>query len=119
MLRDADFLVLHDPEVDNSTTGSGPVADLTRREARSLRLRFGGGVSAAHPPLFSEVVALIGAQAYPTLLELDLLTSRPLPWPRVEWLARAVEPVRDRVIFNGADWNLRRLSRVDPTLPMG
>lgn len=117
MLRDADFLVLHDAQVDVSTTGSGAVADLTRHDAQALRLRF-GGVSAERPPLFSEVVALIAAQPYPTLLELDLPASTPLPWERLEWLARAVGPVRDRVIFNGADWNLRRLLRVDPTLPM-
>jgi glycerophosphoryl diester phosphodiesterase len=118
MLRDADFLVLHDPEVNASTTGTGAVRDLTRAEAQSLRLRFGDGVSSERPPLFSEVVALIRAQPYPTLLELDLPAFQPLPWPRVEELARLVEPVRDRVIFNGADWNLRRLSQVDATLPM-
>ena len=119
MLRDADFLVLHDPELDASTTGSGSIADLTRHDAQALRLRFGGCVSAEPPPLFSEVLALIAAQPYPTLLELDLPTSTPLPWERLEWLADAVGPVRDRVIFNGADWNLRRLLRVDATLPVG
>ena len=119
MLRDADFLVLHDPEVDGSTTGSGAIADLTRHESRSLRLQFRAGTSAERPPLFSEVVALIAAQPYPTMLELDLPAARPLPWERLEWLARAVESVRDRVIFNGTDWNLRRLLRVDPTLPVG
>ena len=36
-----------------------------------------------------------------------------------KWLARAIDPVRDRVIFNGADWNLRRLLRVDSSLPVG
>jgi glycerophosphoryl diester phosphodiesterase len=118
MLRDADFLVLHDPEVDGSTTGTGAVTDLTRQDSQSLRLRFDGGISVERPPLFSEVVALIGAQPYPTLLELDLPAFQPLPWPRAEWLARVVEPVRDRVVFNGADWNLRRLLQVDPTLPV-
>ena len=119
MLRDADFLVLHDPELDASTTGSGAIADLARHEAQSLLLRFGGGISLERPPLFSEVVAVIAAQSYPTLLELDLPATNPLPWERLEWLARAVQPVRDRVVFNGADWNLRRLLRVDPTLPVG
>jgi glycerophosphoryl diester phosphodiesterase len=117
-LRDADFLVLHDPQVDASTNGTGAVAGHTRREARSLRIRFNGGVSSERPPLFSEVVALIREQPYPTLMELDLPDLRPLPWPRVEELARLVDPVKDRVIFNGADWNLRRLLQVDSTLPM-
>jgi glycerophosphoryl diester phosphodiesterase len=118
MLRDADFLVLHDPTVDASTTGTGAVTDLTRREAQQLRLRFRGEVSPERPPLFSEVVELIRSQSFPTLVELDLPAFRPLLWTRVEELARLVEPVKDRVIFNGADWNLRRLLRVDATLPM-
>ncbi|MGH2346462.1 MAG: glycerophosphodiester phosphodiesterase family protein, partial [Chloroflexota bacterium] len=118
MLRDADFLVHHDPTLDDSTTGTGSVGDLTRNEARSVRLRFKGGVSPERPPLFSEVAALIREQQYPTLLELDLPAFQPLPWARVEELARLVEPVKDRVMFNGPDWNLRRLLRVDSTLPM-
>jgi len=45
---------------------------------------------------------------------------QPWPWPRVEELARVLEPVKDRITFGGgADWNLRRLYHVDPTLPMG
>lgn len=118
MLRDADFLVLHDPRVDDSTTGNGDVGSFTRRDAQALRLLWHKGVSSERPPLFSEVVSLIRDQAYPTLLELDLPEQRPLPWARVEELARLVEPVKDRVIFNGADWNLRRLLRVDSALPM-
>lgn len=117
-LGDADFLVMHDPEVDGATTGTGAVADLTRAEAHALRLRFGDGVSGERPPLFSEVAALIREQQYPTLLELDLPAHRPLPWPRAEELARLIEPVKDRVILNGPDWNLRRVLRVDPTLPV-
>lgn len=118
LLRDADFLVLHDQEIAASTTGSGPVGNLTRRDAQALRLRFQGGVSAERPPLFSEVAALIREQAYPTLVELDIPGLHPLPWPRVEELARMLAPVRDRVILNGVDWNLRRILEVDNTLPV-
>jgi glycerophosphoryl diester phosphodiesterase len=118
MLRDGDFLVLHDPEVDATTSGTGAVSGITRREAQALRIRLKGRISTERPPLFSEVVGLIREQAYPTLLELDLPDPQPLPWLRAEELARMVESVKDRVIFNGPDWNLRRLLRVDHTLPM-
>ena len=84
MLRDADFLVVHDLDLDGATTESGPVAALTRHAAQSLRLRHDGHVSAERPPLFSEVVALIRAQPFLTLMELDLKELRPMPWPRVE-----------------------------------
>src|SRR5260370_3595454 len=41
MLDDADFLVLHDHQVDGSTTGTGAVGELTRREAQVLRVQAG------------------------------------------------------------------------------
>jgi glycerophosphoryl diester phosphodiesterase len=54
------------------------------------------------------------------LLELDLKDSKPWPWPRVEELARLLQPIKDRITFGGgADWNLRRLRAVDPSMPMG
>jgi glycerophosphoryl diester phosphodiesterase len=56
----------------------------------------------------------------PTLIELDAKDEEPWPWPRVEELARLVEPVRERVVFGGcADWNLRRLVQVDPAIKVG
>ena len=122
LLADGDFLVTHDPDLDRMTTGTGPVNATTRRQAEQIRLRNreGGEATAHRPPLLSEVVEAIAAEPYPTLLELDVPDVIPWPWERVEELARLVEPVKDRVIFGGAaDWNLRRLLRVDPSLPVG
>src|SRR4051812_50060437 len=39
MLADRDFFVLHDDDLDESTTGTGPVSALTVDAARRLRLR--------------------------------------------------------------------------------
>lgn len=120
MLRDADFLVVHDLHVDDATTGTGPVVEHTRHAAAALRLMHNGQPSSERPPLLSEVVALIGAQSTGTLIELDLKELAPMPWQRVDELARLVETVKDRVIFGGiADWNLRRLLQVDPALAVG
>jgi hypothetical protein len=66
------------------------------------------------------VAAAVAAEPFPTLLELDLKDWAPWPWPRVEELVRIVQPIKDRITFGGgADWNLRRLRQVDPTLRMG
>lgn len=116
MLADGDFIVLHDELIDASTTGSGRVHDLTRSAAAALRLMAGGRVTGCRPPLFSEVAAYIEGHPSPTLLELDIPAFGPIPWPRAEELARIVEPVRDRVVLNGTDWNMRRLLYVDPDL---
>lgn len=116
-LRDADFLVVHDAELEGSTTGAGPVVDLTRREAQSLQLRAAGAsITSDRPPLLSEVVALIRTLPAATVLELDLVTVWPMAWPRAEELARLLQPVKGRVFLNGYDWNVRRMLEVDPTL---
>ena len=120
MLADEDFLVVHDIDLADATTGHGRVEDTTRVQVGRLRLMRDGLASTERPPLLSEVADTIAREPYPTLLELDLKDWKPWPWPRVEELVRLVQPVKDRVIFGGgADWNLRRLQRVDPSLPVG
>jgi glycerophosphoryl diester phosphodiesterase len=120
VLRDGDFLVTHDTQLDSATTGSGPVRLTTRQEAAQLHCRWRGQVWDQRPALLSEVVELLRTQASPTVLELDVKDVEPWPWPRVEELARLVEPVRDQVIFGGgADWNLRRLVQVDSHIRVG
>jgi glycerophosphoryl diester phosphodiesterase len=120
LLRDADFLVTHDTSLDSATSGSGPVCLTTRAEAARLHCRWRGQVWDEQPALLSEVVSLMCDEQSPTLLELDAKDVEPWPWARVEELARVVEPVRERVVFGGcADWNLRRLTEVDPAVRVG
>jgi glycerophosphoryl diester phosphodiesterase len=120
LLRDGDFLVTRDTQLDRSTTGSGPVRLTTRREAAQLQCRWRGQVWEHRPPLLSQVVDLLRAQEAPTLLELNSNDVEPWPYSRVDELARLVEPVRDRVIFGGpADWNLRRLVQADSRIRVG
>jgi glycerophosphoryl diester phosphodiesterase len=120
MLADEDFLVVHDMDLAGATNGHGRVEDTTRVQAGRLRLTRDGLASMERPPLLSDVADAIAREPYPTLLELDLKDWKPWPWPRVEELVRLLQPVKDRVIFGGgADWNLRRLQRVDPSLPVG
>jgi glycerophosphoryl diester phosphodiesterase len=120
MLKDADFLVVHDLDLALATDGSGRVDETRRDEATRLHLRSSAGPTDACPVLLSEVVAAIAQEPYPTRLELDLKDWKPWPWPRVEELATMLQPIKSRITFGGgADWNLRRLLQVDPTLPMG
>lgn len=120
MLRDEDFLVVHDLDLANTTDGVGLVEQTTCDEASRLHMTRGGRPTHVRPPVLTEVAAAIAVQPYPTLLELDLKDWKPWPWHRVEELARIVQPVKDRVIFGGgADWNLRRLQQVDSALAVG
>lgn len=115
-LRDTDFLVIHDATLDRTTTGTGPVSALSQSDVGTLRLRHADRISSDHPPLLSEVVALISALPSPTRLELDFVSFPPVPWERIERLARILAPVKDRVFVNGYDWNMRRIRQVDPTI---
>jgi glycerophosphoryl diester phosphodiesterase len=129
MLADRDFVMYHNDQLDLGTTGSGPVASLTADAARTLRLRNYRHDDEGHEPapasdhplsLLSDVVELMQANPGPTLLQFDMKDSEPWPWARVEELAHLVAPVKDRVIFSSAaDWNLRRLQQVDPTVSVG
>jgi glycerophosphoryl diester phosphodiesterase len=120
MLADEDFLIVHDLNLARATDGQGRVDETTRSEAERLHLAHHGTSTHERAVVLSEVVSAIAAEPYPTLLELDLKDWKPWPWPRVEELARRLEPVKDRITFGGcADWNLRRLQRVDPDLRMG
>ena len=71
-------------------------------------------------PLFRDVVAVMAAVDAPTLLELDMMDLEPLPAPVLTALLELVAPVKDRVVFNSsADWNLRRLLRLDAAVRIG
>jgi glycerophosphoryl diester phosphodiesterase len=120
MLGDEDFLIVHDLNLAKATDGQGRVEETSRAQAERLHLAHQGVASGERPAVLSEVAATIAEEPYPTLLELDLKDWKPWPWPRVEELVRLLQPIKGRITFGGgADWNLRRLHHVDPTLPMG
>jgi glycerophosphoryl diester phosphodiesterase len=111
-LRDGEFVVFHDDRFDRVTDATGLVRDATAGEA--TRPRYTDGT---HPLLFAEAVELIVANEYPRWIELDLKDLAPYTRPQAEALVRAVQPLKGRGHFSTpADWNLRRLLAVDPTL---
>ena len=114
LLRDGELLVFHDDRLDRVTDSQGKVRDLSAAEA--TRARFEDGT---HPLLFAEAVGLLATHEFPKTIELDLKDFAPYSRPQAEALARAVQPIKDRIHFScPADWNLRRLLAVDPTLPV-
>ena len=111
-LRDGEFVVLHDDRFDRVTDARGFVRETTAVEATRPRFKDG-----SHPLLFSEAIELIAANEYPRRVELDLKDLAPYTRAQAEALVRAVQPLKDRGHFScPADWNLRRLLMVDPTL---
>jgi glycerophosphoryl diester phosphodiesterase len=120
MLRDEDFLVVHDLDLARCTDGRGFADEASCEYASGLHLLHNHAGSSEPVPLLNQVVAAVAEQPYPTLLELDLKDWKPWPWRRVEELARLVQPIKERVTFGGdTDTNLRRLLVVDPELRIG
>jgi glycerophosphoryl diester phosphodiesterase len=119
-LNGGDYLFVHDETLDRETTGSGPVAAHTAREAKSLRLRG----SDEPPALLSEAVVLLRDVARTMKVQVDLKDQYPFGDDQARRLLRALEPLRTnprlRVVVGClADWNLRTLRRIDSTLLLG
>lgn len=115
LTADGVFVVFHDDELDTVTDATGPVRLATAATVTRARYRDG-----SHPLTLAEAAALLASQEYPRTVELDLKEEEPYGWREAEALVRAIEPARDCFVLGGvADWNIRRLLRVDPTLRAG
>ncbi|MEJ7748575.1 MAG: glycerophosphodiester phosphodiesterase family protein [Candidatus Limnocylindrales bacterium] len=117
MLRDRDFVLLHDDDLQRADGGAAPANAVGLAE-----LLAGIAVDAAggRPALLGETVVLLGSGPKGTIFEIDAKDDVPWPWARVEELAGLLEPVRDRIVLAGCtDANLRRMARVAPDIPLG
>ncbi len=75
--RDGQVVVIHDPTLDRTTTGAGPVRDRTLAELRPLRLKDREGRVTAEPiPSLDEVLAVAAAGDRRLLLEIKVDPER-------------------------------------------
>lgn len=117
---DGDYLLLHDDALDRETTGHGPVAALTAAQSKVLRLKGWD----EPPALLSDVAATLRQCTRPLKVQVDLKDNVPFDQGGARRLLRALEPVRANthlrvVVGCVADWNLRILRRLDPSLALG
>lgn len=101
------WVCLHDPELEDETTGTGPVAEADAATVRGLRMRAGG-----EPPLFlDELVELVRASpvAPGAVVQLDFqtvgvtLTDRSVAAFTAAFAGRGAP-----FILSGYDWNMVR-----------
>ncbi len=119
-LRDADFILAHDNDLSDFSSGSGPVAAHTAETVSSARLLWQGLPTPHAPGLLSEVLDLLARHPAPVELQLDLKEYTPLGPATLERLAAQLAPLREKVrVTSCADWALRRLHSIDPALPLG
>jgi len=95
LTRDGHPVVLHDPTLDRTTSGRGPVADRTLAEVRALSAgypsRFGDAYAGERVPTLTEALAFLRGRAR-VMVELKRESVRDDPHDSVE--ARAVAEVR-------------------------
>jgi glycerophosphoryl diester phosphodiesterase len=120
-LANDDYLLVHDLELDSETTGTGEVGKATVNQVQPLFIKAKGVPTPFHVPLLSQVVALFMEYKTPTRLQLDY--KNVIPFTDDEPLRRLlnlIEPLGERVIVStGADWQLRRLRKLAPSLDLG
>jgi glycerophosphoryl diester phosphodiesterase len=120
-LADGDYLLVHEPQLAEETTGRGPVSALSSADAANLKIRWNGQPTSCVVPRLSQVVARF--QAYPGRSRLQLDLKNVIPFGTDEPLERLVSlirPLGERVVVStNADWQLRRLRALAPWLDLG
>jgi glycerophosphoryl diester phosphodiesterase len=120
LTQDERFVLLHGTELEDETSGRGPLRQVTEAEFKALRLRG----SDEPPAALTEVVAILREVRRPVKVQIDLKEAAPLSPEVATRLRRAVASMRENphisVIVGGmGDWNLRLLRRLDPGLAVG
>ncbi|MGH7396090.1 MAG: glycerophosphodiester phosphodiesterase [Candidatus Rokuibacteriota bacterium] len=118
LTRDGELVVIHDPTLERTTTGTGPVRARALAELGDLRLKDrGGAVVEEGIPTLDEVVGLAAAGKRQILLEIKTDEQR-RPYPGIEEKVFAVldrhrfVPFTVVMAFEGDTW--RRVRRLRP-----
>ena len=119
LTRDGEVVVLHDPTLERTTTGTGPVRLRTLAELGGLRLKErGGAVLEERVPTLDQVVALAAAGKRQLLVEIKT-DERRQRYPGIEEKVLAVldrhrfVPLTVVMAFEGETWRRVRLLRPD------
>jgi glycerophosphoryl diester phosphodiesterase len=121
--RDGEVVVIHDPTLDRTTSGTGPVRDRTVDELRALRLRDRHGmVTAETIPTLDEVIAVAAAARRQLLIEIKVDAGR-ARYPGIEEKVLAALDRREMaaaavvMAFEPSTW--LRLRELRPALRTG
>ena len=121
--RDGELVVIHDPTLDRTTTGAGPVRARARAELRALRLKDRAGAVTDEPlPTLDEVVRL-GAEGKRQLLLEIKVDEQGGRYPQIEEKVLAIldrHAMAERAVvmaFEEPTW--RRVRELRPAIRAG
>lgn len=120
--RDDELVVIHDPLLERTTTGTGPVGERTAAELRALRLRDpSGAVTEEAIPLLDEVLALAAPSLVGLLVEIKV-DAQGAPYPGIEekvLMALERRRVLERATLGAFQHDtLRRVLQLRPEVPV-
>jgi glycerophosphoryl diester phosphodiesterase len=126
LTRDGHVVVIHDPVLDRTTTGQGPVRERTLAEIRALSAgypeRFGSDFAAERVPTLAEVLHLMRGRAR-TLLEIKHEAVTAADEDGIEALAiaevRKAGVVEEVAFLSFARRALERCRQKAPEIPRG
>lgn len=120
-LREGDFVLLHDPKLENVSNGYGDAFERTSQEIQKLtHLPVNGVGREYHLGTLSQAIQLMIESGKSSFLQLDLKPYAPLSMDVLKNLLSMIEPVKERIMVSCvADWAIRLLRKMDSAIMLG
>jgi glycerophosphoryl diester phosphodiesterase len=118
LTADGEVVIIHDPTLERTTTGQGPVRDLKLPDLRSLRLKAAdGSVTGERVPTLRELLDLVRPSRARILLEIKVGPGRQ-PYAGIEEkvlaLVRDAELLERVLVMAFEDDTVRRVRTLEP-----
>ena len=115
-LKNGDFALLHDPQLEHTTNAKGSVSDFTAQEVKVISYKN----SPFKLGTLSQAVQLLENYPVSGFLQLDLKPYAPLTPAILQNLVNLIKPVEDSILVSSvADWAIRLLKKLAPNLKLG
>lgn len=115
-LKDGDFALLHDPKLEHICNATGDVPDFSSEEIQSFTYKD----SVHRLGTLRQAVELIQKYPLEDFFQLDLKPYAPLTPTSMSDLVNLIQPIQEMVMVSSvADWAIRLLKRLLPSLKLG
>ena len=119
-IADGSFALLHAPDLEEDTNGSGSAPEMTREQIETLKYVHKGRVTEESVGFLEGAIELLKQFPQAKRLQLDLKPFSPLNQHMLRNFISTIEPVIDRIqMASYADWAVRTLSIHSPDLALG
>ena len=119
-LADGSFALLHVPDLEEDTNGSGNAPEMARGQVQDLKYIHKGKITNETVGFLEGVVELLKQFPDCDRLQLDLKPFTPLSQHMVHKFLSTIEPVMNQIqVASYADWAVRTLSIHSPELSLG